>query len=320
MNQELPLISLVIPVYNAENYLHRCLDSVRKQDYPHIEVVLIDDGSTDWSPAICDEYAETHANIVVKHIPNSGASLARKEGVELAKGELLTFVDSDDYVAPNYVRAMYEAMQRFGTHVAGCGMKIVSKDEQMDFVADPSTKLLEEEELFLRFFNYEFWGFWGGLYDRSMLTQSEFPKATLSEDYFVKTQIFLRDSRMALVDAPLYAYEKHEGSLSNTHLSIRAFEEFENVKQVYDLVNDSKPQHAALALKNVVETCVKLLLMGTDKERSHYKENYKPIHFFLRTHTREIFANPYILKNVKALALTLRFFPWMSNGLNFVMR
>lgn len=316
MKLDQPLVSCIIPVYNAEKYLHRCIDSVLSQDYHSLEIILIDDGSTDNSSSICDKYAAAYNNVLVKHISNGGASLARKVGIELAKGEYLTFVDADDYVAENYVSAMYKALLKFGVTAAGCGVRSIKLSTKVKTEINPVTVLLKDDVLMTRFFNYEFWALWGGLYARTVFQNLSFPKATLSEDYDVKCQIFLRDCQMAYVDAPLYIYEKHEGSLSNTKLSIRAFEEFENVHHVYELTKKQMPQYTSLALKNVIETCVKLLLMGRYSERKLYTEQYKPIKLFLKSKTMDIIHNKHLLTNVKLVAIALRFFPFMSSIFN----
>lgn len=306
-----PLISCIIPVFNAEQYLHRCINSVLAQDYLALEIILIDDGSNDKSPEICDEYAAKHCNIVVQHIPNSGASLARKVGVELAKGKYLTFVDADDYVIYNYVSAMFKALQKYNTTIAGCGSQCIKPGNEAKIVNRPTTILLKDDTLMTRFFNYEFWALWGGLYLKSVFTNIDFPKATLSEDYYIKCQMFLCNCKMAYVDTPSYIYEKHEDSLSNTKLSPKAFEEFENTMAVYEIIRNQNPQYTQLALKNAIETCVKLLLMGNVKQHKKYHEKYALIKKFLKFHFIEIFKNRYLLRNVKILALALRYFPYL---------
>ena len=154
MIEEQPLISCIIPVFNAEKYLHRCINSILAQDYPTIEIILIDDGSNDTSPTICDEYAEQNCNIIVQHAPNRGASLARKAGLELAKGKYLTFIDADDYVAHNYVSAMFEALQKYDTTIAGCGAQCIKPGNKISIKNQPTMTLLKDNELMTRFFNY----------------------------------------------------------------------------------------------------------------------------------------------------------------------
>lgn len=311
MIEEQPLVSCIIPVFNAEKYLHRCINSILAQDYPTIEIILIDDGSTDTSPTICDEYAEQYCNIIVKHISNKGASLARKTGLELAKGEYLTFVDADDYVTHNYVSAMFEALKKYNTEISSCCQQIIKPNDMLQVSTHIEILLLKDSDLMSRFFWYEFWGMPASLYHKAVFKRINFPKATLSEDYYIKCQIFLRNCKMAYVDAPLYIYEKHVDSLSNTKLSAKAFEEFENTIAVYEIIRNQNPQYTQLALKNAIETCVKLLLMGDSVQHKKYKRNYTLINKFMKIHSMEIFRNRYLLRNVKILALVLRYFPYL---------
>lgn len=299
------MVSIIIPVYNSDVHLRRCVDSVLNQSYKNIEIIIVDDGSTDKSPQICDEYSIKFNNIKVRHIPNGGASLARKCGIEIAEGEYLTFVDSDDYISPNYVSAMFDALKQYGTKLSCCGVAVVYTNEVIEFDKTFSSMILEKDELMMRFFNYEFWGLYGTLYHRSVFEGIVFPKATLSEDYLIKTQIFIKERRIALVESPLYVYEKHEGSLSNTKLSSRAFEEYENVKAVYDIIKKEEPKFGMLAQKNVVETCIKLMLMGCRAE----KEQYSTIKAFLKEHIKEILQNGNILIKQRLIALALVYFP-----------
>ncbi|WP_302572321.1 glycosyltransferase family 2 protein [Phocaeicola coprocola] len=311
MIEEQPLISCIIPVFNAEKYLHRCINSILAQDYPTIEIILIDDGSTDTSSTICDEYAKQYCNIIVKHTSNKGASLARKTGLELAKGEYLTFVDADDYVTHNYVSAMFEALKKYNTEISSCCQQIIKPNDILQVSTHIEILLLKDSDLMSRFFWYEFWGMPASLYHKAVFKRINFPKATLSEDYYIKCQIFLRNCKMAYVDAPLYIYEKHADSLSNTKLSAKAFEEFENTIAVYEIIRNQNPQYTQLALKNAIETCVKLLLMGDSVQHKKYKRNYTLINKFMKIHSMEIFRNRYLLRNVKILALVLRYFPYL---------
>ena len=313
------LISVIVPVYNSSLYLKRCLESLLAQDYTSLEIILIDDGSTDESPQICDHFAEQYSNIKVKHIANRGASLARKIGLDEAQGFLLTFIDSDDYVQPNYLSSLYKALMQENTEIAGCGVLMLKNEDCLDsleFVDDSKFCLLEGDKLMFRFFNYEFWGLPAALYKRDVFDSIYFPKATLSEDYFIKAQMFVRQCKMAYVDAPLYIYEKHEGSLSNTSLSMRAFDEFVNVRFVYELMQKKEPKYIGPALKNVVETCVKLILMGTASERINFKQQYQEIYLFLKGHVGDICDNSHLLFKVKTLALSFLYFPFLIKIIN----
>ena len=121
---EPPKVSVVLPVYNAEGYLARCLDSVLAQTYPNVEVVAVDDGSSDGSPAILDDYAARHpGRVVVEHRANGGAAAARNRGIELCSGEYLTFIDNDDWFDADLLQTMVDAARPSGAEVVCCGYR-----------------------------------------------------------------------------------------------------------------------------------------------------------------------------------------------------
>ena len=119
MNKQ-DLISVIVPVYNVENYLKRCLDSIINQTYQNIEIILIDDGSTDNSGNLCEDYKKIDNRIKVVHKTNGGLSDARNTGIKKAKGKYITFVDSDDYVEYDYVEYLYNLIKKYDTNISFC--------------------------------------------------------------------------------------------------------------------------------------------------------------------------------------------------------
>ena len=115
-----PLISIIVPVYQVEAYLDRCVASLLAQTYVNLEIILVDDGSPDRCPAICDMYAQKDSRVRVIHQENAGLSGARNAGIEVAKGEYLAFVDSDDYVSENFIRVLYDLLKETGCAVSQC--------------------------------------------------------------------------------------------------------------------------------------------------------------------------------------------------------
>ena len=288
------MISVIIPVYNAKDYLERCLDSVLGQSFNgRIEILLVDDGSTDGSGAICDEYARKRTFISVFHTENHGASLARRYGLERAEGEYVTFIDSDDYVSPDYISSLYYLEKRFGAGICGCK---VQRTKSGEIVAKESIHntpyILDGDVLLRRFFKYEFWGLPGKLYRKKYLMEIPFPKATICEDYFVMIQLLFKVGRMAYSENPLYYYEGHLESLSRLHLSLRSFEEFDNVYAVFDYTSVNLPKYRAYALSNAAETAVKLLL-ASRKTKISYAKQRRYLTSFLAQHRGELlFCKP----------------------------
>ncbi len=299
------MISIVIPVYNSARYLHRCIASVLEQDFHEIEIILVDDGSSDKSNEICDEYASKDKRIKVIHQSNQGASIARKNGLSIATGEYVSFVDSDDWIAKSYISTLYAMLVKHHVTVSACSVKRVKENEVVNTPeSNLQSLLLPFAELMPRFFKYEFWGFPGKLYKRSTLNQITFPKATLSEDYYVMTQLFMKERQMAYTDESLYYYEYHEQSLSHQKLSKRAFEEFENVKAVYEIIKEKEPRYSSMAFANVVETCIKLCLMILHEDKnSLFQNEYKFIRSFLQNHVKEIVSCNYLSWKTRTIVL-----------------
>ncbi len=315
-----PLISCIIPIYNSKQYLCRCLDSIINQSYSNIEIILIDDGSDDGSGCICDNYAQIYSNVRVLHIPNGGASLARKKGIELSNGEYLTFVDSDDYISDEYISLLYKVIKKNKTKISACKVQRTNENEAIINYnnCDYNEQLLSFDKIMPRFFRYEFWALYGKLYSKDVLKNLFFPKATLSEDYVVMIQVLCKEKQMSYIDAPLYFYEFHENSLSHQQLSGRAFEEFDNVKYVWNYTLENCAEYSDYALSNVVETSVKLFFMKSDNDR--YQKRFSEIRMFLKDNRYDIFRNRILLLGVKILALgiilspifTIKIFNWIK--------
>lgn len=123
-----PLVSVIIPVFNSEKYLDKCITSVLNQNFSNLEVILIDDGSTDNSGTICDKYAKQDKRIVVKHIPNGGVSNARNIGIDISSGEYISFIDSDDYINENYIKELYNNLIETSSQLSLCPIKVVSNE------------------------------------------------------------------------------------------------------------------------------------------------------------------------------------------------
>jgi len=123
LNQETPLISVIVPIYNSEKYLMKCIDSICSQTYTNLEIILVNDGSTDKSITICNQFADKDPRILIKDIPNGGVSNARNTGVQVSKGRYIQFIDSDDYIAETYIKTMYETLQKQDTQLSICAIE-----------------------------------------------------------------------------------------------------------------------------------------------------------------------------------------------------
>lgn len=298
------MISIIIPVYNVSRFLLRSVASVLAQSYQNIELILVDDGSTDGSSVMCDDLALTDTRIRVVHQTNAGASVARRVGIFEAKGKYLAFVDADDVVEHDYIERLYHALTEHNTMIAACDFIIHRENEAVSIVHSEDSRILNDQELHLRFFRYEFWGFGGKIYRREVFDGIYFPEATINEDYVVMAQLFQRYKQMAYMPVQLYHYIKHEGSLSNKKLSKRMMEEWTNKLWGYHFYSEQAPQWKRHAEAQASETCCKLI--GTITQGGSPEEFIqvkKEMQSFLRNHLFSLLTNPHLLFGLKLMVI-----------------
>ncbi len=218
MNQEKPMISVIVPVYNTETYLVRCLDSLTAQTYPNLEILLVDDASTDGSRTICEAYAAKDARLKLFHFPkNRGPSAARNEGIRRAKGELLSFVDADDHAEPDLLMKLYTALSEHKADVSICGADgIQIKDGAADtFSGKEAVRCLARGTPFNLVP-------WGKLYRADLVRSCPFDEHIFySEDLLFLYQVFRRAKRVCYFPEPLYHYVNREDSQVHSGVSDR---------------------------------------------------------------------------------------------------
>ena len=299
------MISIIIPVYNSFQYLSRCIECVFRQTYTDWELILVDDGSTDGSGEICDKVAESSSQIHVIHQHNQGASVARKVGIEHSSGEYLTFVDSDDIVEEDYLERLFNAMTQYGVKIAACDQ--IKHQEGTELIVDKSWEmiLLDDKALHNRFFKYQFWGFGGKIYHKSVFEGIYFPKYTINEDYVVMVQLFDRYKQVVYIPMGLYHYMTHGDSLSYQKLSQRMFDEYYNKLWVRDFYRDYNPLYLKQSEAQLTETCIKLIrtVKKEDNERK-YHDVLKEMQSFLKNRFFDIILNPYLKLGLKWMVVT----------------
>lgn len=208
------VISVIIPVYNVAAYLPECLDSILNQDYRALEVILIDDGSTDESGAICDRYAQQDSRIRVIHQKNAGAAAAKNAGLRIATGEYLSFVDSDDSLEPGSYRYMLQVLRESGADAAQFAFRDVYRDRCEDQIHHPGRTVLSHTDYLLRF--PKDWTcalLWNKLYKRSLYEGVFFEEGHKIDDEYFTWQGFLKPCRVVLDDRIIYNYRRRASSV-----------------------------------------------------------------------------------------------------------
>lgn len=213
-------ISIIIPVYGVEAYLERCLDSVCNQSYTDLEIILVDDGSPDRCPVLCDEWAAKDGRITVIHKKNGGLSDARNAGIEVTTGDYLLFIDSDDYVAPTMCERLLDAAQEAKADIAMCGFYWMYPDhkEIQENVMDDGAVVERAAilETWIKCETVDFVVAWNKLYRRDLFFTPEhirYPVGKLHEDEFITYKLLYTANRVVFVKEPLYYYIQRSGSI-----------------------------------------------------------------------------------------------------------
>lgn len=228
------LISIIVPVYNVENYLKRCLDSILMQTYSSFEVIVIDDGSTDKCPQICDDYAKKDSRIRVVHKENGGLSDARNAGIKIAQGKYLLFVDSDDYIQDNMLEVLMKSVQETNADIVITTKYFTVSDKYSKFVSEiTGEKVCNSGQALEEIFCHNSrWEAWGTLFKKSLFDNSDFPKGKLYEDIALIPLIILKAEKVCLLEGAFYYYYIREGSImdvSKTQIKIDLLDVCSNV-------------------------------------------------------------------------------------------
>lgn len=212
------LISIIVPIYGVEKYLQRCVQSLLAQTYRNIEVILVDDESPDRCPEMCDDYAKLDSRVKVIHKKNGGLSDARNAGLEIAKGDYVAFVDSDDYVTLDFVESLYQAAARKKADISACGFYKVYGEKKIEIEKKTEKSTFSPIEavrdIFVINSTLEVMT-WNKLYRRSLFIDNNitFPVGRIHEDNFTTYKLLYFASKVVYVDRPMYYYIQREDSI-----------------------------------------------------------------------------------------------------------
>lgn len=231
------IISVIVPVYNVSPYLHRCVNSLLEQTYPNIEIILIDDGSTDGSEKICDEYAQCHPNITVIHQKNSGQAAARNVGLRIATGDWIGFLDSDDWAEKNMYETLITLGQSYGADLASCATRQLTVNGKI--LSEPNTgeiRILSPDDIIAGLVTREIVRFevWNKLWKRTLIEEVSFIEGQLCEEVHFDRIAFLRANKMVHIDSVLHNYlVMRPGSTATSFKMARLciFDEFDSLIQ-----------------------------------------------------------------------------------------
>ena len=224
-------VSIIVPVYQVENYIRQCIDSILVQTFTDFELILVDDGSKDKSGQICDEYAVLDQRVKVIHKENGGLSDARNCGMDQAVGNYFMFVDSDDYIAPTMLEYLYKALMNKEADIAVCNfLHFFEEDRKRDFSTNIQSEVLSGAEIFYSRKNERVYGIWtvawNKLYKRETLGNVRFRFGKYHEDEFWTNDIYQMDIKVVTIPECLYYYRQRDNSIMGR----------KNIKRDFDIL------------------------------------------------------------------------------------
>ena len=249
-------VSIIVPVYQVENYIRQCIDSILVQTFTDFELILVDDGSKDKSGQICDEYAVLDQRVKVIHKENGGLSDARNCGMDQAVGNYFMFVDSDDYIAPTMLEYLYKALMNKEADIAVCNfLHFFEEDRKRDFSTNIQSEVLSGAEIFYSRKNERVYGIWtvawNKLYKRETLGNVRFRFGKYHEDEFWANDIYQLDIKIVTIPECLYYYRQRDNSIMGKKSAARNLDIIEALQErIYIYLK--KPEYADQAYKVLV--------------------------------------------------------------------
>lgn len=216
------LISVIVPVYNVESYVAECIESIQNQTYMNLEIILVNDGSTDASGDICDQYAAYDERIQVIHKENAGVSAARNTGIESANGDYIGFVDSDDYIAPTMYEDMLKLMAEHDLDIIECTAFRNNGDTNIEGCNDGSLEIFNRDEA-LKMAMYDcFVAVWSQLYKRRVISDVRFPVGRKFEDTATSYLYVANANRVGHINRCYYYYRLNPNSITQTSFDAKS--------------------------------------------------------------------------------------------------
>ena len=307
-------LSIIVPVYNVEPYLRRCIDSILAQTFTDFELILVDDGSPDNCPAICDEYAEKDPRIVVIHKENGGISDARNAGLDIARGEYIGFVDSDDFIHPQTYEIALKAAFDYEADIVQWGLlKFQNIDEiEIDSVQQSESafrNILIFDNVANTYYPENIWKIshtvWNKLYKRHIFDNVRFPKGLINEDSYILLQTLDASSKYVIIEEKLYYYYQRADSIMHVEYSPKRFAAcllYSNNIEFYLKKNNTYQHHYAA---NDYLGCFTQHMLMVHFRYKQYKKDFAPYRRQYLGKLRYIIFNPVVCRMKKFMALML---------------
>lgn len=274
-------ISVVVPVYNVEKFIERCINSILNQIFQDYDLILVDDGSTDTSGVLCDKYADIDNRIHVIHQLNGGLSFARNVGIGWAlrysNSEWITFVDSDDWIHPEFLSQLYYGTQKYNVGISVCCHKIVKEYECIDYSNNTDVELISVEDFYSMYkSNINIITAWGKLYHKEYFEDIRYPVGKINEDIFTTHKVLVKSEKIALVNSELYYYFMSSDSIMRRKWNCKRFDEIEGYEELITYMDKNNYPIAKIrAVESYywsLQRQIKEIKQSDDKEIKKYEK------------------------------------------------
>ncbi len=279
-----PLISVIIPCYNAEKTLAKCLDSVLHQTYPHLQILIINDGSKDKTPEIITEYQQKDQRIKAFHTENKGVSTARNLGLEHAQGEYICFVDSDDWVDADYCETLYQTLTENNADISIARFVLKYPHREERPYADQSIKIFNKDQALGHILEDDYIQShpWAKLFKKELFHHISFPEDREAfEDYTTLYKVFQKANKVAVYNKPIYWYVQDSQSISHHLTPKRAYHFFLAAMEIHRFYQKNNIKKNNKIVKNTIKKAlmiIKRIIRNNykmEKEREVINQNMK---------------------------------------------
>lgn len=225
------LISIIVPIYNVKDYLDRCIESIINQTYNKLEIILVNDGSTDGCKEICEKYKKNDDRIIIINKLNGGLSSARNAALDIMKGKYICFIDSDDWVDSEYVETLYKNITKYNTKICSYGKEkinnnIISKDRAL--------------YLYLKYNKYYNEAVWHHIFDASLFEKKRFLEGKIHEDTYISYQLLEMVDKISYITYSGYHVIKRNDSITRSKFGDKNYDSVDACRQIYEYYKNSK--------------------------------------------------------------------------------
>lgn len=299
MTKSNPLVSIIVTIYNIEQYVPQCIETILNQTYNNIEVLLIDDGSTDNSGLICEQYTKIDNRILLIKQDNQGLSEARNTGLSACRGKYVIFVDGDDWIDLNMTEVLISAVLRNEAEACCCGFTIESNDHQSKHpvaINEAACSGIEGLNSILNGQTNE--QVWNKIWKRELFDSVTFPKGCNYEDVATVWRLLLKCNTFVVIPDICYHYRLREGSITNRKAAENRFEHWQNAKERLDAVSSIDEKLFIPGLRSCLYSAIviwKNTFSFSEEVKKNNRNKYEEISTFIRKHERNILLSNYDL-------------------------